>query len=98
VVPFGRPGLLVSTILAWFVAALGTWVALFPGVLEKLFGLSYSFEGTWGVSRGRFEALTLGTVALIVVLTGLGLFWGTLDRRREAPNAVTRADVGAGSV
>jgi amino acid transporter len=98
VVPFGRPGLLVSTILAWFVAALGTWVALFPGVLEKLFGLSYDFEGTWGVSRGRFEALTLGTVALIVVLTGLGLFWGTLDRRREAPNAVTRADVGAGSV
>ena len=59
--------------LATFFAALGTWVALFPGVLEGLLGISYDFVDTWGVSRGRFEALTLGTVAVIVLLTGVGL-------------------------
>jgi amino acid transporter len=98
VVPFGRPGIIVSTILATFVAALGSWVALFPGVLEHALGISYDFEGTWGVSRGRFEALTLGTVALIVVLTGIGLWLGTLERRRDARDPLTGADVGAGSV
>jgi glutamate:GABA antiporter len=86
----------VSTILATFVAALGTWVALFPGVLEHLLGFSYDFKGTWGVSRGRFEALTLGTVALIAIVTGIGLWLGALERRRDT--AAPIAGVGTGSV
>lgn len=97
VVPFGRRGMAVATVLATFFAVLGTWVALFPGVLEQLFGLSYDFSGTWGVSRGRFEALTLGTVAVIVLLTLAGLALGTRDRRREAGQLGARHDINVGS-
>jgi hypothetical protein len=38
-------------------------------LLEKIFGLDHDFTGTWGVGRGRFEALTLGTIAVIVAAT-----------------------------
>ena len=96
-VPFGRAGMIGSTILATFFAALGTWVALFPGILEHVFGLSYDFVGTWGVSRGRFEALTLGTMGLILLLTGVGLWFGAAERRRESVPAVAgRSDVNVG--
>lgn len=50
------------------------------------------------MSRGRFEALTLGTVALIVVPTGLGLVLGTVERRREGQEPVASADIGTGSL
>lgn len=70
--------------------------ALFPGVLEKLFGLSYDFTGTWGVSRGRFEALTLGTVTVIVLLTLAGLWLGSLERRRDAAALTARENIRVG--
>ena len=35
------------------------------------------------MSRARFELLTLGTVAVIVVLTLVGLAAGRAERRRE---------------
>ena len=96
VVPFGERGIAVCTIMATFFALLGTWVALFPGVLEKLFGLNYDFVGTWGVSRGRFEALTLGTVTVIVLLTVVGLWLGSAERRREAGMVTAREGVRVG--
>jgi hypothetical protein len=87
----------IATACATFFAVLGTWVALFPGLLEKLFGLDYDFVGTWGVGRGRFEALTLGTVAIIVVLTLVGLWLGTRERDREAGGLGSARDVNVGS-
>lgn len=69
-VPFGTLGIWVSTILVTGWIALGTWVAIFPGVLEKVFGVPYSFQDTWGLSRGKFELYTLGTLAVII---GFGL-------------------------
>lgn len=96
-VPFGERGIAIATVSATFFAVLGTWVALFPGVLEKLFGLDYDFVGTWGVGRARFEALTLGTVAVIILLTLLGLWLGTRERAREAGDIGTRHDVNVGS-
>jgi amino acid transporter len=53
---------------AWII--LGSWVALFPGTLELLFSIPYSFQDNWGISRATFEIFTLGT---LVVLTALGL-------------------------
>lgn len=50
--------------------ALGSWVAVFPGTLDRLFGLDYDFEQTWGVSATVFEVFTLGTLA---ALTALGM-------------------------
>ena len=42
------------------------------------------------------EALTLGTVAVIVLLTLAGLWLGSLERRREAGAVTTREDIGVG--
>ena len=47
-------------------------VAVFPGTLEELFGLEYDFTDEWGVSRGTFEILTLGTLAAVVLLALVG--------------------------
>jgi amino acid transporter len=71
-VPFGDAGLWIAGVLTTFWVALGSWVAVFPGTLEKLLGIDYDFKGTWGVSRGTYEALTLGTLAVILAFAVIG--------------------------
>jgi amino acid transporter len=98
-VPYGERGMWIAAGLTTLFAALGSFVAVFPGALEKLFGLSYDFKDTWGVSRGTFEALTLGTLAVIfaVALIGYALSRSVRERVAEvrlegevsAPAAVT---------
>ena len=80
-VPFGATGIWVSTILVTGWIALGTWVAIFPGTLEKVFGVSYNFHDTWGLSRGKFELYTLGTLAVIVAFGLIGYASGGSVRR-----------------
>ncbi|MFJ8344787.1 hypothetical protein ACIQ9J_00120 [Streptomyces sp. NPDC094153] len=58
-------------VYAWIV--IGSWSALFPGVLEQLFGIDYVFHDVWGVSRASFEAFTLGTVALLLTVGAIGV-------------------------
>jgi amino acid transporter len=62
----------VCTVLctAWMV--LGSWVAIFPGTLERITGHSYSIQDSYGVSRLRFEVFTLGTLAVILVVGLIG--------------------------
>jgi len=69
-------GIWVSTILTTFWIALGSFEAVFPDVLEKVFGVGYGFKGSWGVGRGEFELLTLGTLAIIVVFAIVGYWYG----------------------
>jgi amino acid transporter len=83
-VPGGGRGMWISTVLITLGVALGSWVAVFPGTLEKLFGLSYDFHGTWGVSRGTFEALTVGTLVVIVLIAIVGYATGREVRETEA--------------
>lgn len=64
-IPGGRAGLAVAVALTTFWAALGVWVAVFPGTLENLMGVHYDFVETWGVGRLRFEVFTLGTLAVL---------------------------------
>jgi amino acid transporter len=70
--PGGMTGLWISTILVTGWIALGSWVAVFPDTLEKLFGVGYGFKGTWGVDRVTFEYLTLGTLLVIVAVGAIG--------------------------
>jgi amino acid transporter len=91
-VPLGRPGIWIGTglVTAWI--AIGSWVAVFPGTLEKLFGVPYDFHDQWGLSRGKFEAYTLGTLGVIVAFALAGYFAGR--RVRERPDeAVVSAPV-----
>jgi len=82
VVPFGSAGIWVSTILTTGWIVLGCWVAIFPGVLEKLFNVPYNFQDSWGLSRGKFELYTLGTLAVIVAFGLVGYLTGGNIRRQ----------------
>jgi amino acid transporter len=72
----GRYGMWIGSLLitAWVI--LGSWVAVFPGVLEKVFGVGYDFKDNWGVGRGRFELYTLVTLAVILGVALLGYVLG----------------------
>ncbi|URZ99921.1 hypothetical protein NCG97_03280 [Streptomyces lydicamycinicus] len=87
-VPFGTRGFTVATLLVYGWIVLGSWVALFPGTLERLFGLLYDFRAVWGVSRLSFEAFTLGTVALLLAVAVAGYL---TQRRRTRPRNEERA-------
>jgi amino acid transporter len=78
--PWGMTGLWVSTILTTFWIALGSFEAIFPDVLEKIFGVGYGFKGSWGVGRGEFELLTLGTLAIILIFALFGYASGARVR------------------
>ena len=67
--------------LAWM--ALGSWVAVFPGLIEEATGHSYSVMASYGVSRARFEAFTLGTLGVIVALAVIGYILGAPVRKRQ---------------
>jgi amino acid transporter len=82
--PWGMTGLWISTILTTFWIALGSFEAIFPDVLEKVFGVGYGFKGSWGVGRGEFEALTLGTLAVILIFALIGYAAGTQVRSEVA--------------
>jgi amino acid transporter len=79
--PFGMTGIWISTILTTGWILLGSWVAVFPDTLERVFGVGYGFKDSWGVSQVKFEALTLGTLAIIVVVGLIGYAVGAPVRR-----------------
>jgi glutamate:GABA antiporter len=79
--PWGMAGIWVSTVLTTGWILLGSWVAVFPDTLERLFHVGYGFKGEWGVSQWTFEALTLGTLAVIVVVALVGYALGAGVRR-----------------
>jgi amino acid transporter len=71
-VPVSDNGFRAMGALCFAWVALGSWVAVFPGTLDRLFGLDYDFEETWGVSMWVFELFTLGTLAALAVLGIVG--------------------------
>jgi glutamate:GABA antiporter len=95
--PFGMRGLWTSTILVTFWIALGSFEAVFPGVLERIFGLSYDFHGTWGVSRVTYEVLTLGTLAVILVV-GLVGYWSAREVRADTVSIPFEVDAAPAGV
>jgi amino acid transporter len=71
-VPTGNTGFRILGGLCFLWVALGSWVAVFPGTLESLFGIDYDFEKTWGVSQLTFEVFTLGTLVVLGILGAVG--------------------------
>ncbi|WP_231580786.1 MULTISPECIES: APC family permease [unclassified Leucobacter] len=69
---------------AWI--ALGTWVAIFPGTLEALFGVEYPFADIWGVDQGTFSVFTLSTLGVIVLIGVAGYLLGR--RLRQPTEAI----------
>jgi glutamate:GABA antiporter len=82
--PWGMRGIWASTILTTGWIALGSYVAVFPDTLERLFHVGYAFKDDWGVSEAKFEALTLGTLAVILIVALIGYAAGAGVRRDVA--------------
>jgi amino acid transporter len=82
--PWGMPGIWASTILTTFWIALGSFTALFPGVMERIFSVPFDFKDAWGVGRGTYEALALGTMAIVIVIGIIGYMAGGRVRREGA--------------
>jgi amino acid transporter len=83
-VPWGRAGIWIAGLLTTFWIALGSWAAVFPGTIDNAIGVDYGpFKDSWGVSRGKFEVLTLGTLAVIVVLALVGYVAAAAVRRED---------------
>ena len=80
----------VAAGLTTFWTALGSFVAVFPGVLESLFGIDYDFADNWGVSRTTFEVLTLGTLAVVFGIAIVGYWLGRDVRERVAVIPIER--------
>ena len=91
-VPGGATGfyILAGVVLGFIV--LGSWVAVFPGTIESLFGLEYSFQDVWGVSQLNFEAFTIGTLIVVIVIAVIGYWRGR--GVREAASRTPSADRG----
>jgi len=79
----GNGLMIIAAVMTTFWALLGTWVGLFPGILEKLFSVDYNFKDTWGTGRATYEYLTLGTLAAVFVLAVIGYAMGTKVRRDQ---------------
>ncbi len=83
--PFGMVGVWTAGVVCTAWMLLGSWVALFPGTIEEnVFGLHYSMEDSYGVSRARFEIFTLGTLAIIVLIAVIGYALGAPVRNQTA--------------
>jgi hypothetical protein len=92
VVPWGTFGLWLAGGLTTFWIAFGSFVAVFPGVLEPVFGVDYgSFVDAWGVSRAKFEALTVGTLVVVIVLALVGYALAERVRREEVETPLEAA-------
>jgi hypothetical protein len=86
--PYKAPFMAVCVTLctAWMV--LGSWVAFVPGTLERALGFSYDYQESWGVSFARYEAISIGIVVLIAVLTAIGYMLGASVRADTAEVAL----------
>jgi glutamate:GABA antiporter len=91
-IPGGQAGLWIvgGVCTAW--TLLGSWVAVFPDTVERLFGAEYNFHATWGVSRMRFEVFTLGTLAVVIGFAILGYLLGAPVRQRAIDVPLETAD------
>jgi amino acid transporter len=83
-VPVSDRGYAILGAIAFAWVLLGSWVAVFPGTLEDLFGMDYDFRAIWGVSQLQFQALTLGTLAVLLVLGAVGYIRGARVRQERA--------------
>lgn len=81
-------------ILCFLWILLGSWVTLFPGTLEGLFGVTYGFHSEWGVDQGTFEVFTLGTLAALLILAVVGYLRGSVVRKQmfTGPDTVQTPD------
>ena len=84
-VPGGQVGFFVLGTVVLLFLIVGAMATVAPSVLNNLFGVSYSFTNSWGVSGLRFELFTLGTLGVVVLIGTIGYLFGGRVRRDLVP-------------
>jgi len=72
VVPGGKRGFQIMGGVALAYIVIGSMGVVFPGTIEGWLGIDYSFKDVWGLSRGRVEAFTIGTIAVDLLVGVIG--------------------------
>jgi glutamate:GABA antiporter len=80
-VPGGKIGAWAAVIITEFFVVVAVITLVWPGAINGWFGQSYSVKTSWGVSRPFFEWVTLGSLAVMVVI-GL-MFWAIGERAQR---------------
>lgn len=91
-VPLSDTGFKVLGAICFGWILIGSWVAIFPGTLDVLFGLEYNFEEIWGVSQFTFEAFALGTLGCILALGVVGYVRGKKVRDAGITHEIAEED------
>lgn len=91
-VPVSDTGFKVLGAICFGWILIGSWVAIFPGTLDVLFGLDYNFEEIWGVSQFTFEAFALGTLGCILALGVVGYIRAKKVRDAGITNEVLESE------
>ena len=91
-VPGGMPGAWAAVIVTELFVAVTAVTLLWPGALNALVGQPYSVQASWGVSRLFFEAVTLGSLGVIVLLGLVFSAIGKRARRRGVAGLATPGD------
>ena len=86
--PGGKIGMWIASGLCTAFILLASFIAVFPDVIERAFGAGYNFQDTWGVTRLRFEAYTLGTLAVIIAFAVIGYVLGRPVREQAVDVAL----------
>jgi glutamate:GABA antiporter len=89
-VPGGMVGAWIAVILCEIFVVLAGVTLLWPGLIDRILGHSYSIQDNFGVSRLFFEAVTLGTFGAIIVLAVV--FW-LVGRHDIKVGALTDTDL-----
>lgn len=96
--PFRLPGtgngpMALCAGLITFWVLLGSWTAVFPGTLNKLFGLDYVYTDEWdGLGAGTVLGYNVGTLAVIVVISLIGYAVAAKVRSSTVEVAVAEND------
>lgn len=86
-VPVSNTGFRILGGICFVWVLLGSFVAVFPGTLEKVFGVGYDFQEEWGVAQGTYEAFALGTLGCILALGLIGYVRGRKVRNHIPEDA-----------
>lgn len=79
IIPGGKFGLWLCAIVTEVLCIITCFTLLWPGLIDNILGHSYSIQDSWGFSRVRFEAYTLGSFCVLLLI---GVVFWAIGRRQ----------------
>ena len=70
--PGGIRGFQIMGVVVFLYILIGSFGVIFPGTLEGLLGIDYSFKDIWGLSRSNVQLFTLTTIVVDILIGVIG--------------------------